>query len=219
MKRNGGFTLIELIVVIAVLGILAMIAVPRFAGFTLAAKHSTDESNARMLTRLAHSIAAKEGDFPADLTDFNVPGEYLKETVITLHPDNQFVYVQSNGTVSVIPKTSYVSGDDSGASEPDTDDPTEDGDSESEETPTPPAPPSLAKVGGSNNHLIVNASQAGATIKVYKNGILLTTHTLTVTEISHSFNNLLKDNGSGTYTATVTMGGVESGTSGSLVVD
>lgn len=43
MKNKKGFTLIELIVVIAILGILAAIAIPRFAGFTDKAKQGNDD--------------------------------------------------------------------------------------------------------------------------------------------------------------------------------
>lgn len=44
LNRTGGFTLVELIVVIAVLGILAGIAIPRLTGVTDQAKYSAGET-------------------------------------------------------------------------------------------------------------------------------------------------------------------------------
>ena len=48
-NNKKGFTLIELIVVIAILGILAAVLTPRIVGFTSSAKASATESNARQL--------------------------------------------------------------------------------------------------------------------------------------------------------------------------
>lgn len=68
-KRRKGFTLIELIVVIAILGILAAIAIPRFSGTQNRAKTSADDATLRVIQSAVSLYVAEKGSVAADGTD------------------------------------------------------------------------------------------------------------------------------------------------------
>lgn len=67
-KRNKkGFTLVELVVVIAILGVLSAIAVPRFAGTLNNSKVTADQASAKTIVS-ALNLAVAAGDATVDDT-------------------------------------------------------------------------------------------------------------------------------------------------------
>ena len=66
MKRKG-FTLIEMVIVIAILGILIAIAVPRLAGFRDSAAKRADEATAETIEKAANLYVATYGDKGEDI--------------------------------------------------------------------------------------------------------------------------------------------------------
>jgi prepilin-type N-terminal cleavage/methylation domain-containing protein len=71
-KKNEGFTLMEIIIVIVILGILALIAVPRLIGFTTQAEKATDKEYAAVVARAAELYwASNEQPATIDITDID----------------------------------------------------------------------------------------------------------------------------------------------------
>jgi len=76
IHNRKGFTLIELIVVVAILGILAIIAIPRLAGIQENANQKAILSNIKMLNNAAATYAA----------DNNVDQSTVTDTMLTTAP-------------------------------------------------------------------------------------------------------------------------------------
>jgi prepilin-type N-terminal cleavage/methylation domain-containing protein len=111
-KSKKGFTLIELVVVIAILGILAAILIPVIGGFISRASAARDLANARNLYNCVAMVLATNGNPGTGADRTNISAEVL--ALFGTMPAGDTASFTRNGNI-VVSATYLTSGSAGGA--------------------------------------------------------------------------------------------------------
>ncbi len=79
MRQKNGFTLVELLVVVLIMGALACIAVPRISQSATSAKSNACRANVKMLNSQLEVWYTTKGSWPKTLADLTGDTEYFPD--------------------------------------------------------------------------------------------------------------------------------------------
>lgn len=99
IRNEKGFTLIELMVVVLIIGILVAIAIPVFGSAANNARNKACEGNVRTIAGGVAQYQAEYNTIPADV-DALVTASFLKDAPVDPHDDAWSYAIDASGTVS-----------------------------------------------------------------------------------------------------------------------
>lgn len=118
LSNHQGFTLAELIIVLAILGMLSAIAIPIFSNIVNQAAEKTDNTNVSVVETAIETYRAEQGSLPTLTTNIAKGSAAFTEVVTLLHDsgylknatietqqkDKEFQYDPAQGTVELATK-------------------------------------------------------------------------------------------------------------------
>lgn len=101
-NKNRGFTLVELVIVMAILAVLAALAIPKYTSVLSKAKAKSDQTNVKLLQDAVDLYYAENNSYPNALSDLKP--DYIKKIPTQQHPTanqgDSFSYNSATGEVS-----------------------------------------------------------------------------------------------------------------------
>jgi len=83
-RRRGGFSLLELLAVVTILGIIAVVVIPRISVSASTAKKNADSQNKSEINSAVERWYFEKGTYPAkDLSDIGGDAEYFPQGLPT----------------------------------------------------------------------------------------------------------------------------------------
>lgn len=109
--RCGGFTLVEILIVVSILGILAAMVVPRFQNHASTAEIASLQTNLRLMRIMIEQYQATHGEFPDTIqstwfaggipdhpqNNFGVPAVQVEAKPASSDPANKMLLANSPG--------------------------------------------------------------------------------------------------------------------------